>query len=118
VRTSRVAPHRVQAWNWRPAHNPYERDGSQILDTFDPDAVQQVGGTGTGLLLVEAGVLQEMAKRSGWLGWFKPDPEGVWIGHDTMFMRRLRDMGIPVHLDGRVCAGHVASMVVDESSGR
>jgi hypothetical protein len=70
-----------------------------------PVGLEEVGWVGAGALLVEVAVLQRMRE-----DWFHSNQ----CGEDVQFCRRLRDMGIPVYVDGGTVCGHVTDQVITE----
>lgn len=72
------------------------------------DGLAPVAGFGMGACLVRTELLRAMAAKYADRLWYR-SAEG---GEDLHFSRRLREMGVPFLLDGRVRCGHVADEVV------
>lgn len=72
------------------------------------ESLRQVGGVGTGCLLIETRILRSMRERFGEDCWFQK--QGREIREDVFFSLRLREMGISVYLDNTVECGHMKTM--------
>lgn len=111
---TRVAPHDVVCGD-------FYGDQARNL-SYLPQGLTTVGWVGGGVMLIEVSVLEAMASPSeainrlpdGSVGWFRSDHGG----EDVHFCRHLRDMGIPVHVDGSLICGHVADQVIMEEHWR
>ncbi len=78
------------------------------LEEFDPEGIQAVAGFGMGAMLLRTDFLRRMAERFEDREWFRSER----CGEDMHFSRRAAEMGVDIHLDGRVQCGHVADVTL------
>ena len=96
------------------------RDGVYATVSEIVPGIQEIGGCGTGMLLVHRSVFEEMAMRyvdDSWK-WFAHDVttyKGVpeHFGEDLCFCDRLHDMGVKIYGDSRLAIGHEKIVNVD-----
>lgn len=81
--------------------------GDRLTD-FDPDNVQQVPGIGMGCALIRTEVFRIMESTFTDRKWFSASE----CGEDLHFSRRCHELGIPIHLDGRVKCGHAGDKLI------
>lgn len=86
------------------------------LDPFAPlgpmpcgDIPVRVDGMGMGCVLVAADLYRQMAKRYEDERWYVMTEDE---GEDVWFFRRLKEMGIAVHVDPVIRCGHVREQIV------
>lgn len=84
----------------------------KLLEEYERDALQQVDGVGMGCCLIRRDVLVAMAQRYRRPNWFQIN---LTTGEDVWFCRRLKKMGIPVHLDASVECLHIGDMPIGSS---
>lgn len=93
--------------------------GFRSLRDYPRDQVVRVDGTGAACLLLHRAVLEEM-RSAGGETWFDPvsvrTPSGrVWFGEDLSLCLRLREAGVPVHVNTKVkTTHHKGGLYLDE----
>ncbi len=95
-------------------------DGFLPLNLYPKDTVFQVDAAGTGCLLIHRSVLETMRANADsnqgdkWC-WFWDGPiNGVWVGEDLLFSRRIRSLGFPIFCDTSVILPHQKTFWMDE----
>lgn len=86
-------------------------DGAGFRPVMDypRDQVVRVAGTGAACLLIHRSALERVADGSFGAEWFDPMPAtgpARWFSEDLSFCLRLRDCGIPLHVDTSVKTAH------------
>ena len=76
----------------------------KILDLPAKGNIWEIDECGTGCLAIKREVFEKVPRP-----WFQGNQE---IGTDIMFCRRVREAGIPIHVDLRVQLGHLAEYEV------
>lgn len=104
--------------------------GVEPIRDYPPDTLCKVGATGAACLLVHRQVFVAMShpwpkgfgtKADGSKNpypWFiegLTTPDGEPIGEDVAFCRRVRQLGIPIHVHTGIRLGHVKHFVLDEA---
>lgn len=102
---------RPTVYEWDDGDEPGFRP---VLD-YPRDRLVRVDGTGAACLLVHRGVLERL--RSIGDGWFDPiSLGGHRFSEDLSFCLRLRELGIPLHVDtGVKTTHHKGSVYLDEA---
>ncbi len=113
-------------------YEEYEDDGHLTLRPaayYPKDQLVRVGGTGAACLLVHRQVFAAMAEpypvgfgtfQNGaknpypWFVEGLTGPRGEQYGEDIAFCKRLRHMGVPVHVHTGIKLGHIKPCVMDE----
>lgn len=95
-------------------------DGFLPLNKYDKNSVFEIDAAGTGCLLVHRSVLEAIRENAdvnqgrNWC-WFWDGPiNGVWVGEDLLFSRRIRSLGFPIFADTSVILPHQKSFWLDE----
>lgn len=112
---------------WRPAVWPVltrwvedSPNGRGFLPWLDypRDQVVQVAGTGSGLILIHRSVFERIAEAEG-PRWYSPLPtpsgNGEELSEDFSFCLRLRQLGIPLHVDTSVKTTHMKPTWLNEA---
>lgn len=105
----RKPPYRPVAWDFN------DRNEMVYLTALKDDGLMQVGGIGTGCLLIAMEVFERVPEP-----WFlcRHDPDAPagfayqFVGEDVDFAYHLKDLQIPVWLDCDVRCGHVTDYEV------
>lgn len=86
-------------------------DDQMQPSTVAPDGLQRVGGTGAACLLIHRSTLVAVRSEFG-SHWFTClyQAEGDRWGEDTSFCVRLREIGVPVHVDAGIKTSHHKSV--------
>jgi GT2 family glycosyltransferase len=95
-------------------------EGFLPLNNYDKDSLFQVDAAGTGCLLIHRSVLESMRENAdshqgdSWC-WFWDGPiEGIWIGEDLQFCRRVRSLGFPIYVHTGAILPHSKSYWLDD----
>jgi len=84
-------------------------EGRAMLPVTEYRGIERVDATGAAFLLIHRSVLTTIGGR-----WFSHHPEQDCSSEDTAFCLRLRDHGIPLHVDTRIKIGHEKAVVLTE----
>ena len=95
-------------------------EGFLPLNNYDKDSLFEVDAAGTGCLLVHRSVLETMQASADphqgkdWC-WFWDGPiDGIWIGEDLQFCRRVRSLGFPIYAHTGAILPHSKSYWLDD----
>jgi GT2 family glycosyltransferase len=95
-------------------------EGFLPLNNYDKDSLFQVDAAGTGCLLIHRSVLETMRENAdphqgdSWC-WFWDGPiDGIWIGEDLQFCRRVRSLGFPIYVHTGAILPHSKSYWLDD----
>ena len=95
-------------------------EGFLPLNNYDKDSLFEVDAAGTGCLLVHRSVLEAMQASADphqgkdWC-WFWDGPiDGIWIGEDLQFCRRVRSLGFPIYAHTGAILPHSKSYWLDD----
>lgn len=95
-------------------------EGFLPLNNYDKDSLFEVDAAGTGCLLVHRSVLETMRANADphqgkdWC-WFWDGPiDGIWIGEDLQFCRRVRSLGFPIYAHTGAILPHSKSYWLDD----
>jgi GT2 family glycosyltransferase len=111
-----------------PIPHLYERheDGISVvpITEYPVDSVIRVDGAGTGALLVHRSVLEKIREAAdpsegdSWC-WFRDLPvNGMWLGEDLFFCRRITALGIPIHAHTGAVFSHRRKYWLDDRQHR
>ena len=95
-------------------------EGFLPLNNYDKDSLFEVDAAGTGCLLVHRSVLETMQASADphqgkdWC-WFWDGPiDGIWIGEDLQFCRRVRSLGFPIYVHTGAILAHSKDYWLDD----
>ena len=95
-------------------------EGFLPLNNYDKDSLFEVDAAGTGCLLIHRSVLEAMQASADphqgkdWC-WFWDGPiDGIWIGEDLQFCRRVRSLGFPIYAHTGAILPHSKSYWLDD----
>jgi hypothetical protein len=87
----------------------------KTVDNYEDGELVEVDATGTGCLLINMDVFENIAAP-----WFKfierPKDEGGLIGEDIYFCKLLKEAGYKIHVDTSIELGHLATLAVTKQT--
>lgn len=87
----------------------------EVIEEWEPDSLVEVDATGTGCLLFDMQIFQEMP--SPWFI-FRRANDGKAVGEDIGFCSDLKAAGYRIFVDTSVPAGHLSQMQITEGTWR
>lgn len=87
--------------------------GFSCIDDYPLDTVIEIGGCGTGCLLIHRSVLELVQQNAtthqgkDWCWFIEGAINGVYFGEDLLFSKRLHQLGVKIYAHtGAICAHH------------